>query len=85
MKANSTKYAIKMIVKIFNKKELNEIITAYYFSTLYYNAEIWLIPTLSPLLKQKLLSSSANILRIAINNHDRLLSFERIDKNQQLY
>ena len=79
-KASSAKYAIRMIAKFFNKKELNEIITAYYFSILYYNAEIWLLPTLPPLLKQKLLSSSANILRISINNHDRMLSFTRIHK-----
>ena len=80
MKANSMKFAIRMIAKFFSKKEVREIITAYYYSTLYYNAEIWLLPTLPPLLKQKLLSSSAGVLRIAINNYDRLLSFDRIHK-----
>ena len=46
-KANSAKFAIKMIAKFFNKNELNNIITACYYSVLYYNADIWLIPTLS--------------------------------------
>ena len=80
LKANSMRFAIKMVSKFFNKKEMTNIIAAYYYSTLYYNAEIWLIPTLSPLLKQKLLSNSANTLRIAINNYDRYLSFDRIHK-----
>ena len=52
MKANSTKFAIRMIAKFFDKKDLKEIITAYYYSILYYNADIWLIPSLSPILKQ---------------------------------
>ena len=34
------KFAIKMISKFFNKKELNDIITACYYSVFYYNADI---------------------------------------------
>ena len=52
-KANSAKFAIKMISKFFNKNELNDIITACYYLVLYYNADIWLMPSLSPALKQK--------------------------------
>ena len=50
-KANSASFAIKMIAKFFSNKELNDIITACYYSILYYNADIWLIPALSPKLK----------------------------------
>ena len=37
----------------------------YYYSVLYYNADIWLIPSLSPALKQKLLAASSQVLRIS--------------------
>ena len=76
--ANSAKFAIKMISKFFNKNELNDIITACYYLVLYYNADIWLIPSLSPALKQKLLASSSQVLRISTRNYDRMTSFERL-------
>ena len=56
-KANSAKFAIKMIAKYFSKKELNDIITACYFSIFYYNADIWMIPTLSSTTETKTSSS----------------------------
>ena len=77
-KANSAKFAIKMISKFFNKNELNDIITACYYLVLYYNADIWLIPSLSPALKQKLLAASSQVLRISTRNYDRMTSFERL-------
>ena len=77
-KANSAKFAIKMISKFFNKKELNDIITACFYSVLYYNADIWLMPTLSPLLKQKLLTPSSQVLRIPTKNFDRMTSFKKL-------
>ena len=45
---------------------------------LYYNADIWLLPTLSPQLKQKLLSASASALKISTRNYDRMVSFEQL-------
>ena len=77
-KANSAKFAIKMTAKYFSKKELNDIITACYFSILYYNADIWMIPTLSPALKQKLLAASSQVLRISTRNYDRMTSYNRL-------
>ena len=68
----------QMIAKFFNKNELNNTITACYYSVLYYNADIWLIPTLSPALKQKLLAASSQILRISTRNFDRMTSYERL-------
>ena len=67
-----------MISKVFNKKELNDIITACYYLFLYFNADIWLMPSLSPVLKQKLLAASFQVLRIPTKNYDKMTSFERM-------
>ena len=75
---NSARFAIKMISKYFSNKELNDIITACYYSVLYYNADIWMIPSLSPALKQKLLAASSQVLRISTRNFDRMTSYQRL-------
>ena len=46
-------HAINLIKKYFNCNELKGLLTSNYYSTLYYNSEIWHLPTLSPHLKQK--------------------------------
>ena len=75
--ANSSKAltAIKMIKKIFNTKELLQLITANFYSILYYNAEIWLLQSLKSNLKQKLLSSSAKAIQVCIKFCTRDVSF----------
>ena len=50
-KAKSSLHAIQLISKHFNKKELLQIITANYYSILYYNSEIWHLPSLTNLTK----------------------------------
>ena len=40
------------------------LLASIYYSVLYYNSEIWHLPTLGPQLKQKLLAASANALRL---------------------
>ena len=77
-KASSAKYAVQMIARNFRKDEIINLLTACFYSKLYYNSEIWLIPGLSPILKQKLLAASANALRIATRNYDRMTSFEQL-------
>ena len=70
--------AIYLIRKYFNKRQLLSIITSNYYSILYYNANVWLLPTLSPQLKQKLLSASAAPLKLTTNNYNYMMSFESL-------
>ena len=68
--------AIYLIHKYFNKKLLLSIITSNYYSVLYNNAEVWLLPPLSPQLKQKILSASAAPLKLTTNNYNYMMSFD---------
>ena len=58
--------------------ELKALLTSNYYSVLYYNSEIWHLPTLSPHLKQKLLSSSANALKLCLTSLPPNTSFDTI-------
>ena len=59
------------------KDELTHLITSNFYSILYYNAEIWNIPTLSTSLQQRLLSVSASALKICTPSyHDRMSFLE---------
>ena len=77
-KSKSALNAIYLICKYFNKKQLLDIITSNYYSILYYNAEVWLLPTLNPQLKQKLLSASSAPLKLTTNNYNYLISFNTL-------
>ena len=50
----------------------------HFYSTLYYNSEIWLLPSLKSQLKQSLLSVSSKALKLCMFYPDRMTSFERI-------
>ena len=54
--------AIRLIKKYFTKKELLGLVTSNFYSIMYYNAEIWHLPSLKTSIKQKLLSASAQAL-----------------------
>jgi hypothetical protein len=56
-------------------RELLQLLTANFFSVLYYNSEIWNINNLSPNLKQVLLSTSAKALMLCQKQVDRSISF----------
>jgi hypothetical protein len=77
-KANKAKYAISMIRRFFNKNELNNLLTSNYYSFLYYNSDIWLIPSLKPQLLQQLLSASASALKMISYTYDHSISFDQI-------
>ena len=47
-KLNMARYAISLIRKYFDRNELNKLLMANFYSILYYNCDIWLIPTLKP-------------------------------------
>ena len=76
-KASKAKYAISMIRRFFTKNELNNLLTSYYYSVLYYNSDIWLIPSLKPQLLQQLLSASASALKMISYSYDQSISFEQ--------
>ena len=67
--------AITLIRKYFSKAQLLNIITACYFSILYYNSEIWHLPQISPAIKQKLLSASAAPLKLTTTNYHQMISY----------
>ena len=77
-KSKKALHAISLIRKYFTSSELLSIITSNYLSILYYNADVWLLPTLSPLLRQKLLSASAAPLKLCTRIYDRSMSFETL-------
>ena len=79
-KAKKTYHAINLIKKYFNQDELKGLLTSNYFSVLYYNSEIWHLPTLNPQLKQKLLSASANAVKLCLSKLPSNTSYETIQR-----
>ena len=72
--------AIKIIKKFFNKKELLQLITSNVYSILYYNSEIWHLPSLKSELKQKLVSISARAIKSCMYHPDNMISYINIHK-----
>ena len=77
-KANIALSAIKLIRKYFNKNELLTLLTANFYSRLYYNSEIWLLSSLNVRNKKQLLSSSAKALKCTMYYPGPNISFEEI-------
>ena len=80
-KANLALHAIRLIKKYFNSTEIRQLLTSNFYSVLYYNSEIWHIPTLKPKLKQTILSASANALKISQRIIDPMESFINVHKS----
>ena len=78
LKTNKALCAIKLIRKFFTTKELVQIATATVYSILYYNSKIWHLQSLKQSLKQRILSSSASVLKACMKYNSRMISFERI-------
>ena len=77
-KSNSNLQAIKIISKYFNPDELKTLITSNFYSTLYYNSEIWHLPNLKPYLKNLLMSASAKALKICTPTYNLAMSYNTI-------
>ena len=75
-KSNKPKHALLLIKKYFNKTELSTLLTTNFYSILYYNCGVWMIPSLKPQLKQQILFVSARALRICAPNYDNFMLFE---------
>ena len=57
-----------------------KLIIANCYSILFYNADIWLIPSLTRQTKTMLMSASASPLKVCYRMYDRTISFERLHK-----
>ena len=77
-KENKALHAIRLIKQNFSKNELRMLITSNFYSIIFYNSEIWHIPTLQRHLKVKLKSASANALKICTPNYNRFMSYSDI-------
>ena len=77
-KSNKALVALRMISKFFTTKELLQLVTSNYYSILYYNSEIWHLPSLHVNLRQKLLSSSAKAIRMCSKSYINDLSFDTL-------
>ena len=79
-KAKRKLHGIRLIKRYFGKEELKQLLTSNFYSVLYYNAEIWLIPSLHQNLKRHLLSCSAQALKLLGNWRDVQISYENLHK-----
>ena len=67
-----------LIKKFFTKTELIQLVTSNYFSILYYNSEIWHIPSPTQNLKKNLLTASAAALKMCVSNYDSTMSYKTL-------
>ena len=79
-KSKKTLHAINLIKKYFKTDELKGLLTSNFYSVLYYNSEIWNLPTLSTHLKTKLLSASANALKMCLTTLPQNTSHDSIHR-----
>ena len=80
VKAKKALIALRLIKRFFSVSEMRTLLDSNFYSVLYYNAVIWLTPFLSCVLKQSLLSISANALRSCLRHDGFDISFEGIHK-----
>ena len=62
---------------------MKQLITSNFYSVLYYNGEIWLLPSLNTVLKQHILSASANALRLLHNKSDLRISYDQLHRMEK--
>ena len=76
-KSNKSLHGIKLIKYYFTNSEILQLLTSNFYSVLLYNSEIWNIPYLKTDLKRRLLSASANALKVCTPTyHDRMSYLE---------
>jgi hypothetical protein len=79
--ANKSLYAIKMIKGYFNPMEIKILLDSFFYSVLFYNSEIWLLPSLNQCQKLLLLSTSVNALRSCYRHPTPYVSFDLLHKH----
>ena len=75
-KSQKALQAIKIFRKHFTKKELLTLVISNYYSIIFYNSEVWLIPSLTNITKNCLLSASAKPLKICYPAYNSFLTYE---------
>ena len=73
-KANLALNAIKLIRKFFNTKELITLVTSNFYSVLFYNSEVWHVPSLNQDLKHRLSVAAATALKMCLHHLDNAIS-----------
>ena len=68
--SNSCLHGIRIIRKYFGPDEIRNLLTALFFSKLYYGAEIWHLPGLSLMLHKSIKFASANASKLCLNGPD---------------
>ena len=76
-KSRKALFGLSTIKKFFNQIEMRMLLDSNFFSVLYYNAVIWLTPSIMAPMKQSLLSASACALRSCLNCEPEI-SFESL-------
>ena len=74
-KAKRALHAIKLMGTYFTKGELYKLLTSNFYSMLYYNSKIWLIPTLNQCLEPQMLSASVYALKMCTQSDTNGISF----------
>ena len=74
-KSKRALHGIRLIKKYLTKDETRMLLTANFYSVLFYNCEIWMSEGLHARQKQLLLSASANALKLLGNVQDIRISF----------
>ena len=79
-RANKALNAISLIRRYFTQEGLIKLITSNFYSVLYYNSEVWQIPTLNQSLKNYLLTASSRALKLFANRmtYVWMLSFKNL-------
>ena len=68
----------------FNGSEIKMLLTTYFYSTLYYNSEIWLSNNLNLNSKQTIFSASSKPLYLTRPLGTNVLSFKELSKKNSL-
>ena len=91
-KAKKSLFAIKLLKKYFTTNELRTILDSYFYSVLYYNANIWLTPNLTSALKQNFQIMRNNRRKIGLNTTankfyslNNLIALDRLNLNFEHY
>ena len=79
-KANKALCALRLIKKYFTQKEMRTLLDSNYYSILYYNAVIWLTPSLRADLRHNLLAASACALRSCLMSDGFDISFVNLHR-----
>jgi hypothetical protein len=64
-------HAIRLVKGYLTLMELKNLKTANFYSTLYYNSEIWHLPKLNPILKNHLLAASTTALKLCTPSYNK--------------